>query len=517
MIYSLHMVRGSMMWRGKGDGAVPVLSKANLEQADLTDKASILAYAKLLEGHSFQEILDLGIIPEGDYTIRDYSGNKSKGKYGNIIEERYFGYRQNSKREQDFRQAGLELKVSCIDVLKGGKVSVGERLVLTMIAYNEPAPELLEDSHAWEKGHNILLVYYIRQKKAPASDQYINDVLIFSPPAKDIPIIRQDYGIIRNLIVAGMAEKLSESLTSYLSACTKGSGKGAVKEQKLYAPGKTAKARAWSYKRSYMDYIYKTFILGEAEEESIIKEPALLEERSFDDIIISKLSPFFGMTDRRICERFGIEFTGDKRQWAAITYRMLGVTSNKAEEFTKANIQVKTVRVESNGDIRESMSFPHFRFKDIVNETWEESELRSIFEETRFLFVVFEKTSDGCVLKGAMFWSMPEDDLDGPLQECWERTVSTINAGVVFNLKTLSNGTVVVENNLPKKTDNPISHVRPHTSLSAYKLDNGYTVGNLEAHGDELPDGQWMTKQCFWLNNTYVKEIIEPVIAAQEG
>ena len=43
--------------------------------------------------------------------------------------------------------------------------------------------------------------------------------------------------------------------------------------------------------------------------------------------------------------------------------------------------------------------------------------------------------------------------------------------------------------------ENRVSHVRPHGKNSSDTL--------------ELPDGRFMTKQCFWLNNTYIRSQIE--------
>ena len=39
-----------------------------------------------------------------------------------------------------------------------------------------------------------------------------------------------------------------------------------------------------------------------------------------------------------------------------------------AEEFEKANIVVKTIRIGKNNKIKESMSFPTFKFKELVQE-----------------------------------------------------------------------------------------------------------------------------------------------------
>ena len=46
--------------------------------------------------------------------------------------------------------------------------------------------------------------------------------------------------------------------------------------------------------------------------------------------------------------------------------------------------------------------------------------------------------------------------------------------------------------------------MRPHTAKSAYKLNNGFERGDINKDGDQLPNGEWMTKQSFWLNNSYI-------------
>ena len=48
---------------------------------------------------------------------------------------------------------------------------------------------------------------------------------------------------------------------------------------------------------------------------------------------------------------------------ALLAYRMLGIKGNHAEEFEKANIVVKTIRIGKNNKIKESMSFPTSRQK----------------------------------------------------------------------------------------------------------------------------------------------------------
>jgi DNA mismatch repair protein MutH len=49
-------------------------------------------------------------------------------------------------------------------------------------------------------------------------------------------------------------------------------------------------------------------------------------------------------------------------------------------------------------------------------------------------------------------------------------------------------------NNLPLSKDHPILHIRPHAQNSNDR--------------DMLPDGQFITKQSFWINKSYILEII---------
>ena len=94
---------------------------------------------------------------------------------------------------------------------------------------------------------------------------------------------------------------------------------------------------------------------------------------------------------------------------AILAYRMLGIKSNKAEEFVKANVVVKTIRVENNNKIKEHMSFPIFRFKELVEEDWENSTFGNYLRETRFLFVVYKFDENGELRLCAQFKYAHED------------------------------------------------------------------------------------------------------------
>ena len=491
------------------------LSRHALALVDFSDERSILAYAKRLEGHTFREVLELGIAPENVASALDrYAAAPFKGGVGTLLEERYFGYRANSNPEPDFADAGVELKTTCFDRKTDGSVRAGERLVLTMIAYDQSIEAALLESHLWRKAGRILLIYYERDRAIERYDQRVTDVALFTPPPVDLAIIEQDYRTIQGYVTAGRADELSESLTSYLGACTKGATSAkSMRDQKAYAPGRLARGRAWCYKNSYMNAVLHDYILGDSGLESIVKDPALLDGTTFEDLVIGRIDAFKGMEDAEIASALGLESgPANKSFWRMIAFRLLGLSGEGASEFRKANVEVRTVRIEKRGVVRESFPLAPFRFTELASEEdWEQTDLYCHFDEKRFLFVVFERSDTAYRLKGARFWAMPRADLEGPLRDCWLAARARVRDGVTFTKKYRKNGTYTIANDLPGMADSPVAHVRPHASRAAYRLKDGTEIGDVAKDGDRLPDGQWMTKQSFWLNSSYIYEIARTV------
>ena len=58
------------------------------------------------------------------------------------------------------------------------------------------------------------------------------------------------------------------------------------------------------------------------------------------------------------------------------------------------------------------MSFPTFKFKELIKEEWEDSTFGNYLRETRFLFVVYKfDDKDDLRLIGSQFWNIPYEDL----------------------------------------------------------------------------------------------------------
>ena len=404
---------------------------------------------------------------------------------GEIIEERYFHYPANNDARPDFDKAGVELKVTPYKQNKNGSFSAKERLILTMTDYFKVVNEEFEDSHMWQKARLILLVYYLYQKEIENRLDYkIGYVNLFTPPEEDIKIIKQDFEVIKQKIKDGKAHELSEADTLYLGAAPK----AATSKNRRKQPysDELAKPRAFSFKTSYMTYILNHYIIpGKNTYESIIKEKT---EESFEDYVIHKIEQYRDNTVHELCDKFQIPYKDKKPKnlEAMLTYRMLGIKGNHAEEFEKANIVIKTIRINKNNRIKENMSFPIFKFKELIEEEWDDSTFGNYLRETKFLFVVYKyDDNDELRLKGCQFWNIPYDDLEKEVKVVWEKTKQLIKNGLKIEVKNGKNCS-----NLPKISENRVCHVRPH--------------GRNAQDTYELPDGRRLTKQCFWLNNSYI-------------
>ena len=423
-------------------------------------------------------------IKEIDRTGRLETG---KGAIGSIIEESWFDYSPNSTAEPDFPEAGVELKVTPYKRTSKG-ISAKERLVCNIIDYMTEHEKTFESSSFWHKCQKMVIMSYEYKDGVAKGEFSIDNALLFTFPDEYRAVIKNDWEKIVSKIRAGEAHLLTEGDTLYLAACTKGKNSSSVRRQPFSEI--PAKQRAYSLKASFMTNILRRYIFGNENDEKIIKDWHLLETNSLEGIIEQKVSEYIGKTQRELKDEFNID-SNPKNLNMLLFSRMIGLAGDaeRAHEFENANIIPKTICVDKDGSIKESMSFPAFKFCDIINETWEDSKLRNLIEPAKFLFVIFKKNDvDEPVFERIKFWNIPAEDLE-EVKKIWERTVAIIKAGV--QIETCGKKT---KNNLPKSTESYVAHVRPHARDKADTY--------------PLPDGRELTKQCFWFNSAYVKKII---------
>ena len=455
------------------------------------DKKSIIDFAKLLKDKSLRQVCDITSIK---------NDRKGKGHFGQILEEFYFHYKPNSDAEPDFPIAKLELKSSPLKRLKNNELRSKERLVLNIINYVNVVNQNFENSDFIKKNASILLIFYLHQAGYDILDLIIKLVDEWSFPSTDLEIIKKDWQIITNKIADGKAHELSEGDTFYLGACTKGANALSVRKQPFSEI--PAKQRAYSFKQGYVNHIIAS-IANEPTEiyGKLIQSVAVAKKQTIEEIVISKFKPFYGKTEEEILKKLDLDLNRKAKSfYANLTKAILGISLDKEiEEFEKAEIIVKTVRLKENNLPKEDISFPTFKYEKLVNEDWENSDFKDILEH-KFLFVFFQFEHEKLVLRKVKFWNMPYSDLL-EVEKVWSKTQQIVAKGeIVKGFKTDKNGKVSRETNFPNKEFSNISHVRPHATnaLDAYPLPKK----------DKLTKGTEYTKHCFWLNNSYVRDEI---------
>lgn len=450
------------------------------------NKSELITQSKKATGKTFGEL---------DNKSRISSG-KTKGIFGHIIEESLFNYDINSSREPDFKEAGVELKVTAVKKLKKEGYSAKERLVLNIIDFNSEYKFDFYESSFWKKNQSLLLMFYLYEPDKSFKDYTILNSILYEYPDEDLPIIKKDREIIINKILNGNAESLSERDTMYLGACPKGSSKKSVTDQ----PFSNIKAmkRAYAFKSGYMTQIIRKYVMGKDENEKIIKDSKILTTQTFDDYVLSEINKNIGDSLDTLIEKFGLE-SNSKNINAQIISRILGVKNiRKSDEFLKANIKIKTIQKKDTGTIKESMSFPAFKYQEIVQESWEDSQLREMFLTTKWLFVIFTKTKKEIILERAFFWSMPDKILENDIKLLWIDTVHKIQLGKIYNY-TNSRGQRITH--FLGSSETEVAHVRPH----GLNKDDTYPLPVLD---QKLGVNEY-TKSCFWLNSKYIKTIVE--------
>lgn len=451
---------------------------------NIEDAVSIFEYSKGLLGKSLRNFVDEG-----------YKPKKGKGGLGQMVENIYFLLETNNYPGADFSDAGMELKCTPLKKNRQDEYIIKERLVCNLINYCEVVKEDFEHSHFYLKCQLMLLLFYLYQKDCDNLDlKFIFSVLWKLPP-KDLLIIRHDYEVIIDKIKQGKAHELSEGDTMYLGACRKGQkGDSLIKQPNN--PDVDAPRRAFSLKMAYMrtvlDFVVKKRKNAVSNVEGVKSElvsTRALQKHTFDDILLNRFRPFLNMPSNKIAKHKKVDLTHNPKNKFAMLANAIAASSkcanvNRSEEFLKAGITMKTIRVQANGIIKESMSFENIDYIEVAEcEDWIESRLYELYS-SRFMFVIFREQNvnkGDYVLDDVFFWTMPQKDLEWA-EVYWNHIKKNILAGHIS------------EEYWWKESDKNKFHVRPKAQKA---VDLAPT-----------PDGKGAKKFCYWFNNEYVREIV---------
>jgi len=370
------------------------------------------------------------------------------------------------------------LKTTGVLKKSDGGYKAKERLVLTMINYMTLVHECWDTSSLMEKCQLMLILFYLYEKSLAVFDRrFVLQPLLFKFPVEDLEIIKRDWATIKQKIEDGKAHELSEGDTYYLGACRKGSGGINEKLRNQPYSDVKAKARAFSLKPSYVNRI----IDGHTTEANVLDVTATV---SIEEATQRKFRPYIGKTIEQISTMLDFYKHGknDKGFYCSLTTRILGGTKRAIPELEKAGVELKTIRVNKDWMPAEAMSFPTFKYMEIINEDWEDSSFFGKIEQ-KFLFVIFREDENGDLrLEKANYWNMPYIDPE-EAHRVWDDTKRRV---------------AIDASDLPRSTESRVAHVRPKAKNSQ----------------DTLPtlQGTQLIKKCFWLNRNYIGDIIKTAI-----
>lgn len=456
----------------------------------------------------------------------------NKSIYGDAWES-WFGVEKNNLAEADLSAVGIELKATPLKRVRDG-ITAKERLVLNKINYiTEFELNNINESNFYKKNQVLEIGFYLYEKGLKNTEFKFIKAMQFKVPDKDWLIIKKDWELIHKYIKQGKANDLSGSLTNILEACTKAQKATDITPQHPSLNVSGAKPRAFALKNSYLKTLVKDYIYGDMVDpniqvdyfnngseqknnrESIITDYKELENQSLEEIILAKIDKYKGKSTTELANLFSINTnTNPKHLQSIIINSILGIRNNPedSEEFSKAGIQVKTIRLEGNNVPEQHMSLPSFEFEELVYTPWNESELYNQLEQTKFLFVVFKNINGQYILKGAKFWYMPMQSIQSQAKSVWSRTKKIIEEGVKLEKVSWGNNWRI-ENNLPKAADTgSIMHVRPHTSKSSYVKGPNSSRLPVKARWKNKPEDfsdDYMTKQSFWINRDFISKQVE--------
>lgn len=458
-----------------------------------SDADSIISYAKKLVGKKLSDFTETL-----ESQLNDDSGNK--GYFGQTLEEHYFGYKANSNSEPDFPEAGLELKSAALKIVRRDNWVAKERLVLNVINYHEIVKETFEHSSFYKKNAHLLLVFFKYEKGLPPLQLSILLVGDWKFTGEDLDVIIKDWLLIRDKVINGLAHEISEGDTFYLGACTKGDDKNTLRGQPY--SDKPAKQRAFSLKASYVNHIIANLGHGRKQKfGKLLKNRLLSKSKTINDIVEEKLNTYVGLTDIQIRQKLNLNINQRSKHYNhLLTKSMLGFELNEEiEEFSKAGIIVKTVKIEESDRIIQSVSFKSFKYDEIINVSWEDSDLKEIVE-SKFLFLFFRHRGNSLYFDKVKFWNMSPRDIE-QYESVYNTTVELIKRGqIVENIETRYDGSKRFISFFPKMKDNYIAHVRPHAKdrNDTYPL----PIPDIKTGLKNYP------KHCFWIKAGFVYDKI---------
>ncbi len=327
----------------------------------------------------------------------------------------------------------------------------------------------------------ILFVFFEHLTDLPKSSFPVRAILYWEPEATTEGFIRTDWERVLTKIRHGLAHELSESDGRIMGPCTKGVDSRSLRSQPFGTV--RARSRAFALKPSFTLDLYER-LLRSMPEESLVANRATSASSEFEEQLLQRFRRYEGRTVEDVGRELGVPPSNAKSYAAAVVRRAFGAKSfrSRIREFDEMGLTPRMSRVNADLMPYEALSFPAFRYKELLEETWEDSDLLTHVEYMLIVPVRGNRKQTiqaECRFGGPVFWRPSASELETIRRE-WELYRLEIRTGNAGNLTTASETTAI--------------HVRPHSRDSS-DTDFAPVVGQV-------------IKKSFWLNKSFIRAIL---------
>ena len=331
----------------------------------------ILAKAAGLEGRLLGSI-------SGELASQQRRAPRVELEVGHPI-ERHFGIPPNSSPLPDFPGAAIELKA--VPLRRTGRgLGVKERTVVSIIDYMT-LPEQTWSTASVRKKLRILFVFFEHLDDTPKQLFPIRAVLQWEPDDRTNALLRADWERVFAKVRQAKAHELSESDGAIMGPCTKGATGASLRRQPFGTI--KAKPRAWALKPSYTWQLYQA-ITKPMPAESLLEDLGLTAAEQFEARLLDRFFPFVGRTIEDVGAELAAPPSDAKSYSAAVVRRIFGAgdfLNQDSVEFEEMGLTPRITRIRDDLMPYEvNLPFPAFRYRPLLEETWEDSDLLARIE-----------------------------------------------------------------------------------------------------------------------------------------
>jgi len=218
-----------------------------------------------------------------------------------------------------------------------------------------------------------------------------------------------------------------------------------------------------------------------------------------NDLLQEEIKNYSGLTTSELQEKFNIALKSKNINYV-IFQKIIANSKNSFvinDLLKECSCVIKTINLEWNDTLKESMSLRAFKYCEIVNESWNQSTLRNYFNDNIFIFVIFKKDFNDSILENIKVWKMPNEILDNDVKEVWIKTQTLIKEGKIVNYID-NKGRYITY--FPTSGETKYVHVRPH----AQSASDTYPL----PVNDKQTNKNSFVKHSFWINSHFIRKIV---------